>query len=290
VHPATNLHSKQSSRNPLAQRASLTLVAEQETRFANAAPAPYHHRIMKRYTSPLLTPLAGLALAFFTGCGCADEPAVAEETKAAESAATAAKSLFDGKTLEGWEPTNYAGNGGGEVVDGALRVKSGDGMLNGVKLKAGAEVPKKNYEVSVTARKVEGDDFFFCLTFPFGDKHASYVVGGWGGSVCGISSIDFMDAMENMTMHVREFETGKWYSFRLVVTDHRIQAFVGDERIVNANVKDRKVDMRFGEIEESVPFGISTFKTTGEYKDITLRPLTEAEVAAALKLDEEDEF
>ena len=97
---------------------------------------------MMRSLALLLTPLAGVALSLLTiGCGCAEET---EDTKGATSA-PAAKPLFDGKTLAGWEPANYAGNGGAEVVDGALRVKAGDGMLNGVKLKAGAEVPKKNY-------------------------------------------------------------------------------------------------------------------------------------------------
>ena len=243
----------------------------------------------------LAAPLAGFALAI-TPCVGQDDaepaPAKPEEETAAPAPGPAAKTLqmFDGKSLGFWKPTNFAGNGGAEVVDGALRVKTGDGMLNGVSWSRPDDLPRVDYEVKATARRVEGDDFFYCLTFPFKDKHASFVAGGWGGSVCGISSIDFMDAMENMTMSVREFETGKWYTFRLVVTDHRLQVFVDDERIVNANVKDRKVDMRFGEIEESVPFGIATFKTTGEYRDITLRPLTKTEVAAALKLDEEDEF
>ena len=163
-------------------------------------------------------------------------------------------------------------------------------MLNGIKLKDGDKLPKVDYEVTMKARRIEGDDFFYCLTFPFKKSHATFVLGGWGGSVCGISSIDFMDAMENMTMSVREFEESQWYEVRVVITDHRIQGFVDGERIVNANVKDRNVAMRFGEIEESVPFGISTYRTGAEYKDISLRKLTKEEIAAATKLDDEDEF
>ena len=48
--------------------------------------------------------------------------------------------------------------------------------------------------------------------------------------------------------------------------------------------------MRFGEIEESIPLGISTFQTTGEFKNIKIRKLNPKEIAAAKKLDEEDEF
>ncbi len=215
------------------------------------------------------------------------------ETPAAEAApaAPAARDLFDGKTLEGWVPAGYAGDGGAEVTpEGTLLIKRGDGHLNGLKRTDGDALPKVGYEVTLEARRIEGTDFFCCITFPFHDSHASFVLGGWGGSVCGISCIDYMDAMENMTMTVREFDDERWYKVRLIVSDHRLQAFIDGERMVNANVKDRKVGMRFGEIEDSVPFGLSTFQTTGEFRNIRLRPLAEAEKEAAAKLDEEDEF
>ena len=137
---------------------------------------------------------------------------------------------------------------------------------------------------------MDGEDFFCCLTFPYKKTHASFVLGGWGGSVCGISSIDFMDAMENSTMTVRDFDQGKWYKLRLLVSENRFQGFVGEKQIVNVGIKDRKIGMRFGEIEESVPLGLSTFRTTAEYKNITIRHLNDKQIAAAKKLDEEDEF
>ena len=57
-------------------------------------------------------------------------------------------------------------------------------FLSGVKL---AEFNKKklptvNYEISLEGRRVEGDDFFCCLTFPYNKTHATFVLGGWGGS------------------------------------------------------------------------------------------------------------
>tara|TARA_B100001559_G_C16465294_1_gene606231 strand:- start:1274 stop:1624 length:351 start_codon:yes stop_codon:yes gene_type:complete len=116
------------------------------------------------------------------------------------------------------------------------------------------------------------------------------VLGGWGGSVCGISSIDFMDAMENSTMSVMDFTKAKWYKVRLIVTENRFQGFVGKKRIVNVGIKGRKIGMRFGEIEESIPLGLSTFQTTGEFKNIIIRELNQKEIDAAKKLDEEDEF
>ena len=74
------------------------------------------------------------------------------------------------------------------------------------------------------------------------------------------------------------------------MTENRFQGFVEEKKIVNVGIKGRKIGMRFGEIEESVPLGLSTFRTTAEYKNISIRHLEDEEIAAAKKLDEEDEF
>ena len=221
----------------------------------------------------------------------------AEEEKPTTSSKKETKkqsvSLFDGKTLKGWKLCNYAGLGEVKVSPetGALRVTRGE-ILSGIRIDNfdKRKLPKVNYELSLEARRVEGEDFFCCLTFPYKKTHASFVLGGWGGSVCGISSIDFMDAMENSTMTVRDFDEGKWYKLRLLVTENRFQGFVEEKKIVNVGIKGRKIGMRFGEIEESVPLGLSTFRTTAEYKNISIRHLEDEEIAAAKKLDEEDEF
>ena len=218
-------------------------------------------------------------------------PAAGKEVAA--HAGEKATILFNGKSLKGWEACNYAGTGEISVdgETGILRIERGE-ILSGVK-RSGYDkekLPKLNYEIKMEARRVEGDDFFYCLTFPYRDTHATFVLGGWGGSVCGISSIDFMDAMDNSTMTAREFVEGQWYKVRLVISDHRLQGFVDGDRIVNVGIKGRKIGMRFGEIEESVPFAVSTFRTTGEYRNIEIRKLEESEIAAARKLDDEDEF
>ena len=202
-------------------------------------------------------------------------------------------SLFDGKTLKGWEACNYAGIGEIKVIpnDSSVLINRGE-ILSGIRLKEfdKRKLPSVNYEISMEGRRVQGDDFFCCITFPYKKTNATFVLGGWGGSVCGISSIDFMDAMENSTMSVMDFDKSKWYKVRLIVTENRIQGFVDKKRIVNVGIKGRKIGMRFGEIEESLPLGISTFQTTGEFKNIRMRPLNKKEIAAAKKLDEEDEF
>ena len=91
-------------------------------------------------------------------------------------------------------------------------------------------------------------------------------------------------------MSVMDFTKARWYKVRLIVTENRFQGFVDKKRIVNVGIKGRKIGMRFGEIEESIPLGLSTFQTTGEFKNIIIRELDQKEIAAAKKLDEEDEF
>jgi hypothetical protein len=242
---------------------------------------------MKIKTFPLAVLL--IIFSFFNLYAEEEKPAKKSKKESEEKSI----SLFDGKTLKGWKLCNYAGIGEVKVNSetGALRVTRGE-ILSGIRIDNfdKRKLPKVNYELTLEARRVDGEDFFCCLTFPYKKTHASFVLGGWGGSVCGISSIDFMDAMENSTMTVRDFDQGKWYKLRLLVSENRFQGFVGEKQIVNVGIKDRKIGMRFGEIEESVPLGLSTFRTTAEYKNITIRHLNDKEIAAAKKLDEEDEF
>jgi hypothetical protein len=214
--------------------------------------------------------------------------AVKEAAEAKEAAKPKPRVLFDGSSMDGWEAIEYAGHGTVELVKGAMKISQG-AMLSGVRYKGG-DLPKTNYEIVLEARRLMGNDFFCCLTFPFREKHASLVLGGWGGSVVGISSINNMDAYDNSTMSIREFDDAVWYTVRLRATENRIQAWVNDEQVVSTNVKDKEVSMRFGEIEDGVPFSVSTFTVTAETRNISLRDLTLEEVAASEKLNEEDEY
>ena len=57
--------------------------------------------------------------------------------------------------------------------------------------------PRMNYELSLQAVRVQGADFFIALTLPIETNYCTIIIGGWGGSLCGISSVDYMDASEN---------------------------------------------------------------------------------------------
>lgn len=194
---------------------------------------------------------------------------VAVSARAAD-AANDWQTLFDGKDLKGWKETDFAGHGDVHVKDGTLRIEMG-AALCGVTYTN--PVPKVDFEVSLKARKVAGGDFFCGLTVPVRDDHCTLIVGGWGGGLVGISSIDGMDASENETMSTMYFETGKWFDIRFRVTADRLTAWIDNQKVADANIKGRRVSMRPGEIEIAVPFSLSTYSTTAELKDIRLRKL-----------------
>ena len=116
------------------------------------------------------------------------------------------------------------------------------------------DVPKIDYELTLEAMRVDGSDFFCGLTFPVGDSPCSFIVGGWGGGVVGLSSIDGSDASENETTKYQEFESGRWYAVRLKVTKQKIEAWLDKKQMVNLDTKDRKISVRL-EVELSRPWG-----------------------------------
>jgi hypothetical protein len=184
-------------------------------------------------------------------------------------------SLFDGKTLAGWEASKFGGEGEVKVEDGAILLEIGNDLTG---IHTNRKLPKVDYEVELDAKRVTGTDFFCGLTFPVGDSPCSLIVGGWGGGVCGLSSIDGQDASENETTSYRRFENGKWYHVRLRVTAKRIQAWIDKEEIVDQDIDGRKLGIR-GEVEPSKPFGFASWQTTAALKNIRIRPLPKAKAA-----------
>ena len=133
--------------------------------------------------------------------------------------------LFNGKDLTGWEETDYAGRGKVMVKNGELHIENGL-VITGVTFTNKTILPKTNYEITYQAKKVNGSDFFALLTFPVGDKHASFVTGGWGGAVTGVSSINSMDASENNTTIYLKYNKDQWYTFRLRVTPENLSVWM----------------------------------------------------------------
>ena len=182
------------------------------------------------------------------------------------------RALFDGKSLAGWRVTEFDQDGKVEVGNGLLIFNKGNPFV-GVNFTN--EVPRVNYEVVLDAMSISGGDFFCGLTFPVKDSFCSLIVGGWGGSLVGLSSLDGADASENETTQFITFESGRWYRLRLRVTEHKIEAWVEQKKVADVITTGRKVSLRVGEIIFSKPFGISSYSTTSAYRGIKIREVSE---------------
>jgi hypothetical protein len=218
---------------------------------------------------------AGSVIGLCTALVIAADPPAPAPAKAPEKAAEkgTGKAIFDGKTLTGWKATAFAGAGEVTVGDGQMILPAGE-PLTGVNYEG--KVPKQNYEITLDAMRVDGSDFFCALTFPVGDACVTYVVGGWGGGVVGISSINSEDASENETTQYKKFDSGRWYKLKVRITPAKLEAWIDNEQMINLELENKKLGMRAGEIELSQPFGIATFRTKGALKNIQLRDLSAA--------------
>ncbi|MCA9077255.1 MAG: DUF1080 domain-containing protein [Planctomycetaceae bacterium] len=182
------------------------------------------------------------------------------------------QTLFDGKTLTNWKPTEFGGEGEVYVEDGALVMDMGNPMT-GVTW-TGKPLPKSNYEVEFEGRRVTGSDFFCALTFPVQDDYASLVLGGWGGTIVGISTIDGYDASENETTDFFKFNRKEWYKIRLKVTNEKIESWINDKQLADVELGKKEIDVRI-EVEPSKPFGLASFETQGQIRNLRLRSVKE---------------
>jgi hypothetical protein len=181
------------------------------------------------------------------------------------------KPLFDGKTLTNWQPTKFVGEGAVKVENGQIILEAGKD-LTGITW-TGEKPPDRNYELTLQAMRVEGGDFFAGVTFPVGDSFCSLILGGWGGTVVGLSSINGMDASENETSQSIEFTSGRWYTIRLRVTAEKIEAWIDERRIVDVALKGNQIDTRI-EMILSQPIGVASWRTKAALRDIRLRRLS----------------
>jgi hypothetical protein len=178
-------------------------------------------------------------------------------------------SLFDGRNLGRWKITDFGDQGKVYVADGSIMLETGD-SLTGVTW--AGPVLRMNYEINLDAMRVDGDDFFCGLTFPVGDSFVTFVVGGWAGSVCGISSVNYYDASDNETTVKSYFDNNHWYHIRVRVTPGKIQCWIDDEQYVDLQTAGKHLGVRM-EVEKSEPLGIATWRTAAAIKNIRLTKL-----------------
>ena len=176
--------------------------------------------------------------------------------------------LFDGKTLLGWRQSRFLGSGKVQVENG--KIVLGVGFMTGITWTN--DLPRMDYEISLEAMRVEGSDFFCGLTFPVAENSCSLIVGGWGGNVVGLSSLDYADAANNETTQLIEFATGRWYKIRVRVQPGHIQAWVDEKKVADVKSAGRKVSIR-SECEPSLPMGIASYSTKAALQNIRMKRL-----------------
>ncbi len=226
---------------------------------------------------PIVTSI--VALSSFFGFTHADEP-------------NKTKSILTDNVKPKWEPLvgswetiRFGGEGEVEIEKNRILIGSGDPMTG---VRWTGEVSKENYEIELEAQRKDGFDFFCGLTFPIGDAHASFICGGWGGGVVGLSSINDMDASSNETSQFKQFENGKWYKIRVRVTGKKVECFIDDAEMVSVERQDRLFSTRF-EMDSSTPLGMAAYQCVAEYRNIRFRKLVGGSSSENLKEAEIDQ-
>jgi hypothetical protein len=192
------------------------------------------------------------------------------------------KSMFDGKSLKGWEVVkdiDYEESGKIEVKNKWLVLEAGN---PGTGVRWTQAFPKTNYEVKFKASRLDGRDFFCGFTFPVGEGSLTLILGGWGGTVVGLSNIDGYSAVENETTQGFDFKNGQWYQVHLRVNKQKVEIWLDDEQIIDFEHKGRKLSVRW-EVEACLPVGFATWQTTGGLQQIRYRQIPADQIDESTK-------
>lgn len=179
------------------------------------------------------------------------------------------QSMFDGEQRKAWAPTVFGGEGPSYVRDGKLVLEPGS-PLTGVHWTG--PFPKLDYDFECVATRVDGSDFFCGLTFPVGDAHLSFVLGGWGGSLVGLSCLDGKDAARNATKRVMSLEDERPYRVRVRVTSTLVRVTLDGEEVARIDPRAHRLELR-PEVAPSKPLGIASFATTATLEELRWRPI-----------------
>lgn len=186
--------------------------------------------------------------------------------RSAAAQAVAPRSLFDGTSLGRWKPVAFGGEGEVRLENGHIVLDRGND-LTGI-VWTGGSLPE-HYTLDVTAMRVDGTDFFCGLTFPVAGRHCTFVVGGWGGTLIGLSNLEGYDASENETAQVRRIEDGRWYRIGVRVSPTSMQATLDDELMADVALEGRDIGVR-PEMEPCRPLGIASYRTVAAISDIRI--------------------
>jgi hypothetical protein len=220
--------------------------------------------VHKRYIIPGLAFVVMICLYLISGCS--DIKTSVKKVSLPVNEIRDTSLLFDGKSLDGWDITNFGPQGPVYVSGNEIILGMGEGCT-GITWKRA--FPRTGYEVSLDAMRIAGNDFFCGITFPVGKNPCTLIIGGWGGTTVGLSSIDGKDASKNETTSLRNFDKNRWYHIRLLVTDTSIKSWIDNDKVVDFTPGNKKLSIR-PEVELSRPFGIASWYTTAAVRNIHL--------------------
>ncbi len=191
------------------------------------------------------------------------------------SLAAESTQLFNGRDLTGWKIADIPDSGQVKVLpDGIVECGVGHSITG---IAYTNKFPTMNYELSLEGMRKEGYDFFIALTIPVEKSFCTIIIGGWGGGLCGISSYDFNDAANNQWAEGLSLKNNQWYTLRVRVTPGVLQITLNKD-LYTARVEFddcQRLSLRFGEMEKTVPLGLSTFETKAHWRNFTVTEITE---------------
>ena len=185
------------------------------------------------------------------------------------------KSIDDWKKSD-WEVTDFGVETQVTWNGKQLVLEMGD-PLNGINYRK-KDFPKQDFEIYLEAKRVEGSDFLCGLTFPVGKQFCSFVAGGWGGGVVGLSNVDGFDASENETSSYFDFKNGEWYKFRVRVDRQEIRTWINEKQFFIIAREGREFDTRI-EMFASQPLGLSAYLSKVIVREFKWRPVVQPKKA-----------
>lgn len=192
----------------------------------------------------------------------ASQPAPGLLAQSANQTEDSRELFWEGDRLEDWTVTEFGSQREIKQLEDGFEIQAGYPLAG---VHCAREWPLNDYEVEWEFRRLEGNDFPCCLTFPVNDSHCSVVIGGWGGTLVGLSCIGGKDAAHNDTAKHLVFENGTWYRARLRVQGDQICCWIDDREVIVRNVRDEKLTVR-NEVQLSRPLGICSFETTAQIR------------------------
>ncbi len=180
--------------------------------------------------------------------------------------------IFDGSSLNGWkivrDGMRYRG---GEVTieNGMLVLGTGRPMTGVVWVE---NFPQENYEIAVEANRLDGSDTFCGMTFPVGNSYLALIVGGWDGTVVGLSNVDDLSADNNETTKEILLENERWYPIRLRISSAAVEVWLDGVQVIDLKRKGRHFSLP-PEQHLSRPFGVNTYNTKAAFREFKFRNL-----------------